>query len=104
MKIRFKGKDKGKRVTKELDGPIKIKDGLFMGNEHSANVPIRFYRKDLLFIKSNKVTHIINTVSHKVPNFFSANDFKYLSLSWDESQSRVNMRSSLDLRRFYYSR
>jgi len=52
-----------------LLGPIKIKDGLFMGDQFAAKV-VPLLSKDIEFIISNKVTHIINTVSKTIPNLY----------------------------------
>ena len=50
-------------------GPIKIKDGLFMGDQLAAKVR-DLPSQDIEFIISNKVTHVINTVSKSVPNLY----------------------------------
>jgi hypothetical protein len=48
------------QMDPELIGAIKIKDGLFIGDELAAQVGI-ISLQDLEFVVANKVTHIINT-------------------------------------------
>ena len=64
-------------------GPIKIKDGLFMGDELAAKVILQKH-KDIEFIISNKVTHVINTVSKVIPNLWERFGIQYLSVNWTE--------------------
>ena len=45
-------------------GGIKIKDGLFIGDNYAA--------QDFEFIFNNKITYIINCSSKEVPNYFEA--------------------------------
>jgi len=47
-------------MSVEIIGAIKIKDGLFVGDEFSAT--------DLDFVVANKVTHIINCSARVIPN------------------------------------
>ena len=51
-------------------GAIKIKDGLFAGDEFAA--------QDLEFVVANKVTHIINCAGKQVPNHWEPIGVKYL--------------------------
>jgi len=46
--------------SENIVGAIKIKDGLFIGDEYSAT--------DLDFVVANKVTHIINCAARTIPN------------------------------------
>lgn len=41
--------------------------------------------KDLEFIVSNKVTHIINAAARDVPNHFENHGVFYLTLNWEEN-------------------
>ena len=59
-------------------GAIKIKDGLFLGDQYAAH--------DLEFIISNKVTHVINTASHEVANHWEPIGVRYLNFYWNESE------------------
>ena len=70
-------------------GPIKIKDGLFMGDELAAKV-MSVIKQDIEFIISNKVTHVINTVSKIVPNLWERFGIQYLSVNWNEKQQNVS--------------
>ncbi|EGR28590.1 hypothetical protein IMG5_172640 [Ichthyophthirius multifiliis] len=63
-------------------GAIKIKDGLFIGDQESIS--------DLEFILSNKVTHIINTSGKQIPNTWENIGIQYLTLFWKESDKQVN--------------
>jgi hypothetical protein len=44
----------------EILGPVKITDGLFLGDQLAA--------KDIEFLMNNKITRIINTSARSVPN------------------------------------
>ena len=44
----------------EILGAIKVKDGLFIGDEFAA--------QDLEFIVANKVTHVINCAARQIQN------------------------------------
>lgn len=45
--------------------------------------------QDLDFIKLNKVTRIINTVSKSVPNMYERVKVQYLSVHWTEKEDNV---------------
>lgn len=45
--------------------------------------------KDLEFIVSNKVTHIMNCAGKQVPNVFENFGVKYLSFNWQENDSQI---------------
>jgi hypothetical protein len=55
-------------------GAVKIKDGLFTGDEFAA--------QDLEFIVTNKVTGVINTAGRQVPNHWEPIGVTYLSYQW----------------------
>ena len=59
-------------------GAIKLKDGLFLGDQFAA--------QDLEFIVSNKITHVVNTASSQVTNYFDNIGVAYLNLDWPETQ------------------
>jgi len=65
----------------ELIGAIKVKDGLFLGDEFAA--------QDLEFVVANKVTHIINTAARQVPNHWEPIGVKYVSLYWLDNDTQV---------------
>ena len=58
----------------EFMGAIKIKDGLFIGDEFSA--------QDLEFIVANKVTHIVNCAGNAVRNMWESIGVAYLTFNW----------------------
>ena len=68
-------------MDNEVVGAIKIKDGLFMGDEFSA--------QDLEFVIANKVTHVINTASKTVTNHWEAIGIIYLCYDWEDNESQV---------------
>ena len=45
--------------------------------------------QDIEFIISNKVTHVINTVSRQVPNLWERFGIHYLSVNWTEKEQNV---------------
>ena len=65
----------------EFIGALKVKDGLFIGDEFSA--------QDLEFVVANKVTRIINCASKQVANHWEAIGVKYFSLYWQDSDNQV---------------
>ena len=66
----------------QIIGAIKIKDGLFMGDEYSA--------QDLDFMVTNKITFIINCAGKQIPNIWESISLNYLSFPWQETDSQVN--------------
>lgn len=42
--------------------------------------------QDIEFIITNKVTHIINTVSKSIPNMYERFGVQYLSVHWTEKE------------------
>ena len=65
----------------EFIGALKVKDGLFIGDEFSA--------QDLEFVVANKVTHIINCASKQVANHWEALGVKYFPLYWQDTEYQV---------------
>lgn len=65
----------------EVIGAIKIKDGLFIGDEFAA--------QDLEFVVANKVTHIINASARQLPSHWEPIGVKYLSLYWLDHDTQV---------------
>lgn len=66
----------------QIIGAIKIKDGLFMGDEYSA--------QDLDFMLTNKITHIVNCAGKQIPNIWESVNLLYFTLPWLENDSQVN--------------
>jgi len=58
-------------MSENIVGAIKIKDGLFIGDEYSAT--------DLDFVVANKVTHIINCAARTIPNHWEPIGVSYLT-------------------------
>ena len=65
----------------DMIGAIKIKDGLFIGDEFAA--------QDLEFVMANKVTHIINCSGRQVPNHWEAIGVFYLKFNWMDQENQV---------------
>lgn len=61
-------------IDDDFMGAVKIKDGLFIGDEFSA--------QDLEFILANKVTHIVNCSGTQVRNMWEHIGIAYLTFSW----------------------
>jgi hypothetical protein len=81
-------------ITSQLEydftlGPVKIKDGLFMGDELSAKVFMRFIQ-DVEFILTNKVSHIINTTSRRIPCMWEKIGIIYLPFNWSDTEQNVH--------------
>ena len=71
----------------DVVGPIKIKDGLFIGDEYAAQVIV--FIQDLEFVVANKVTHIINTAGRQIPNHWEPIGVIYLTYYWLDADSQV---------------
>jgi hypothetical protein len=70
----------------DMIGAIKIKDGLFIGDELASTVSFLFPRlmtiKDLEFVVANKVTHIINCAGRQIQNHWEPIGVAYLTFFW----------------------
>ncbi|CAD8047348.1 unnamed protein product [Paramecium primaurelia] len=62
-------------------GAIKIKDGLFLGDQFAA--------QDLEFIVTNKVSRIINCASKQIPNHWESIGIIYMSFPWMDNDQQV---------------
>jgi hypothetical protein len=69
-------------------GAIKVIDALFLGNE--------FGSKDLDFIVTNKITHLVNASPRQLTSQWESIGFQYLSVPWSDSEHQVS-----DLRWWY---
>ena len=73
----------------ELIGAIKVKDGLFVGDEFAA--------QDLEFIVANKVTRVVNCAAKQIPNHWESIGIKYLPLYWQDTEKQRIFSSSARL-------
>lgn len=64
-------------------GAVKIKDGLFLGDEFAA--------QDLEFVVGNKVTHIVNCAGRQVPNHWEPIGVRYLAYMWLDQDPQVRL-------------
>lgn len=62
-------------------GAIKVKDGLFIGDELAA--------QDLEFVISNKVSHIVNWAGREIPNHWEPVGIEYLTFYWVDQDNQV---------------
>lgn len=62
-------------------GAIKIKDGLFIGDEYAS--------QDLEFIFGNKVTHIINCAGRQLTNLWEHIGVIYLTYNWLDQENQT---------------
>lgn len=69
-----------------VTGAVKLKDGLFFGDEYAA--------QDLEFAVANKVTRIVNCCARQVPNHFDTIGVEYIGYPWMDNDAQV----ILDLR------
>jgi len=68
-------------MDEDLVGAIKVKDGLFVGDQYAG--------QDLEFVVANKVTHIINCAAGQVPNHWEPIGVRYLCFAWEDTESQV---------------
>jgi hypothetical protein len=77
---------KEKLLNSDFIGAIKVKDGLFIGDELAA--------QDFEFAVTNKVTHIINCSGRQIWNFWEHLGIKYLTFNWFDHDNQVVLDSS----------
>jgi len=65
----------------EFIGAIKVRDGLFIGDQLAA--------QDYEFVVTNKVTHIINTSGLQIKNYWESIGVKYLTFDWVDQDCQV---------------
>lgn len=65
----------------EFIGAIKIRDGLFIGDQLAA--------QDYEFVITNKVTHIINTSGLQIRNYWESIGVKYLTFDWVDQDCQI---------------
>jgi len=61
-------------MPEDMIGAIKIKDGLFIGDEFAA--------QDLEFVVANKVSHIVNCAGKQMGNLWENMGVVYLTFFW----------------------
>lgn len=66
----------------DMIGAIKIKDGLFIGDELAST--------DLEFVVANKVTHIINCAGKQIQNHWEPIGVAYLTFFWLDQDNQVS--------------
>lgn len=70
----------------EFIGAIKIRDGLFIGDQLAA--------QDYEFIITNKVSHIINCAGLHIRNYWESIGVKYLTFEWVDQDCQVILDSN----------
>lgn len=65
----------------EILGAVKVKDGLFIGDELAA--------QDLEFVVANKVTRVINCCGRQVPNHWEPIGVIYLTYFWVDADNQI---------------
>jgi len=65
----------------EFIGAIKVRDGLFIGDQLAA--------QDYEFVVTNKVTHIINTSGLQIRNYWESIGVKYLTFDWVDQDCQI---------------
>lgn len=65
----------------EILGAVKVKDGLFIGDELAA--------QDLEFVVANKVTRVINCCGRQVPNHWEPIGVMYLTYFWVDADNQI---------------
>lgn len=81
MKERALLEMKQKILNSDFIGAIKVKDGLFIGDELAA--------QDFEFAVTNKVTHIINCAGREIRNYWENMGIKYLTFNWVDHDNQV---------------
>lgn len=73
-------------IYNEFIGAIKIRDGLFIGDQLAA--------QDYEFVVTNKVTHIINTSGLQIRNYWESIGVKYLTFDWVDQDCQIILDSN----------
>lgn len=72
-------------------GAIKIKDGLFIGDELASTVStFKLTWQDLEFVVANKVTHVINCAGKQIQNHWEPIGVAYLTFFWLDQDNQVS--------------
>lgn len=75
------GANVGGWIRLRILGAVKVKDGLFIGDELAA--------QDLEFIVANKVTRVINCCGRQVPNQWEPCGVVYLTYCWVDADNQI---------------
>jgi len=65
----------------EILGAVKVKDGLFVGDELAA--------QDLDFVVANKITRVINCCGRQIPNHWEPIGVAYLTYDWVDADNQI---------------
>ncbi|CEM11682.1 unnamed protein product [Vitrella brassicaformis CCMP3155] len=65
----------------DILGAVKVKDGLFVGDELSAH--------DFEFLLANKVSHVVNCAGRQVPNNYENIGIQYLTYFWMDHDNQL---------------
>lgn len=78
-------------MNDEAIGAIKIKDGLFIGDEFASQVSSNRHSsiKDLEFIFANKVTRVINCAGRQLSNLWENIGVIYLTFNWQDVENQM---------------
>ena len=68
-------------ISLNFIGAIKVKDGIFIGDELAA--------QDFEFAVSNKVTHVINCAGTQIRNYWDHLGIKYMTFNWLDHDQQV---------------
>lgn len=77
---------KGFKMDEDCLGAVKIKDGLFIGDQYAS--------RDLEFVVGNKVTRVVNCAGMEVDNHWEPIGVKYLTYQWSDDDSQVLLDSN----------
>lgn len=71
-------------------GAIKVKDGLFIGDEFAAQDLGNNNLSNILeFVVANKVTRVINTAGSQIPNHWEPIGVSYMTFAWEDNESQI---------------
>ena len=70
-------------AEEDFCGPVKVMDGLFLGDHYTA--------KDHDFLAANRVTYIINFSISNIPNHWQGQGIHYLSYDFKDSRKQVRI-------------
>ena len=71
-------------------GAIKVKDGLFIGDEFAAQDLGNNNLSNILeFVVADKVTRVINTAGSQIPNHWEPIGVSYMTFAWEHNESQI---------------
>lgn len=71
----------GANLESEILGAVKVKDGLFIGDECAA--------QDLELVIANKITHVINCSGRQIANHWEQAGIEYLTYYWVDTDRQT---------------